>query len=220
MLTIGKVVEQLIKQSPFLEEALADGLINVSSLSRKLKPAIEEKLQKEVKDGAIIMAINRMEPSYYHKINIGLKNFVRNLGDIIVRSNLIDYTFKNSQNLVDKQKDLLESIAQSSNSFYTFSKGVYETTIVISAHLGGQLEKIFQGEQLVNKQEHLSSITIKLPQQNTEVSGLYYYIFKKLAWEGINIIEVISTTNEFTVVIEDEWIDKAFSILKNLRGIQ
>ncbi|MDB4344442.1 hypothetical protein OAA35_01030 [bacterium] len=46
---------------------------------------------------------------------------------------------------------------------------------------------------------------------------MYYYIFKKLAWTGINIVEIISTTNEFTLVVSDDDIDKAFSILIGLK---
>jgi len=52
---------------------------------------------------------------------------------------------------------------------------------------------------------------------NTEQPGLYYYIFKKLAWDGINILEVVSTSNEFTILLKDEDIDKAFSVIKHLK---
>lgn len=40
------VVEEIIKKSPFLEEALAEGIINLSSLSRQIKPEIDEQLHK------------------------------------------------------------------------------------------------------------------------------------------------------------------------------
>ena len=54
MITIAEIAEEIIRKSPFLEEALADGLINVSSLARMIKPDIEKKLQKPIKEGAII----------------------------------------------------------------------------------------------------------------------------------------------------------------------
>jgi hypothetical protein len=63
----------------------------------------------------------------------------------------------------------------------------------------------------------LASITIKLPIVNTEISGIYYYILKHLAWEGINIVEVVSTANEFTVVVKSDDIDSAFSVLMQLK---
>jgi hypothetical protein len=48
---------------------------------------------------------------------------------------------------------------------------------------------------------------------------VYYYIFQSLAWEGIVIDEVISTSNEFTIVVNENQIDLAFSVIKDLKKI-
>jgi len=37
-----------------------------------------------------------------------------------------------------------------------------------------------------------------------------------LAWEGINILEVVSTTHEITLIFGEKNIDQAFLNLKNL----
>lgn len=218
-MTVSKALSSILMRSPFLEEAIADGLINVSSLARKLKPEIEEALGKKVKVGAIVMAINRMEPNYYYKVNIGIKDFIRNMGDIIVRSNLSDYTYQVSKTLNQNKTKLLQHISNEGEHFCTFSQGVYESNIVVSKALDDVMDQVFANEKKLSSKFNLSSVTIKLPSDNTEVSGLYYYIFKKLAWDGINIVEVISTTNEFTLVVSDEDVDKAFSILMNLKKV-
>ena len=77
-----------------------------------------------------------------------------------------------------------------------------------------------RNEILLEKQENLSSITVKLPKDNVNVPGIYYFIFQRLSWEGINIYEVISTTNEFTILINDDQVDKAFTVIKNLKSLQ
>ncbi len=217
MITVAEVVEDLIKKSPFLEEAIADSLINVSSLARRLKPEIEDRLKKEVKNGAIVMAINRLSSNNYHKVNKGIKYFVNNMGDVVVRSNLHDYTFANSETLIDRQTELLDYIGKEKDVFFTFSQGVHETTMILSSGIMEKVEEIFKGERLMSKMNNLASITIKLPEGNTEITGIYYFILKKIAWEGISIIEVISTTHEFTIVVEDSFIDQTFSILMNMK---
>ena len=217
MITISETVKDIISQSPFLEEALADNLVNVSSLARKIKPAVEDRLKKEVKEGALIMAINRLAPNYYYKINLGLKDFITNLGDFTVRSDLMDYTYLNTDDLRKKQSLLLKQLEEQMGVFYTFSQGINETTIIISASQEILMDELFKNENLVNKKTDLSTITMKLPDENTEISGFYYFILKNLAWEGINIMEVISTTNEFTIVVRDVDVQKAFSILLNLK---
>ena len=57
-----------------------------------------------------------------------------------------------------------------------------------------------------------------LPDENQMIYGIYYYILKDLAWFGINLAEVISTSNEFTLIVDAEDLDQTFSILMKLKG--
>ncbi len=213
MLTIPNAVEEVIKKKPFLEGALLEGLINLSALARKLKPEIEKKVGKEVNDSAVIMALNRLVPRLELMSAMKFKKVVENIGDIIVRSNLADLAFANSPTLFEKQAILLDRVRSMKDVFCTFSQGIYETTLVVSSSISKLVEEIFQEEVMIAKTDLLSSITVKLPTENSVCPGVYYYIFKELAWDNINITEVISTTNEFTVVISDEDIHRAFTIL-------
>lgn len=217
MITISEAVKDLLTQLPFLEEALSDNLVNVSSLARKLLPDIEKKLKKPVKEGAVIMAINRLAPNYYHKINIGIKDFVTHLGDFTVRSDLVDYTYANTESLRKKQSIILNQLENQSGVFYTFSQGVNETTIIVSDSQETLMDELFKTEILISKKTDLATITMGLPVENTEISGFYYFILKNLAWEGVNIMDVISTTNEFTIVVKEEDITRAFSILRRIK---
>lgn len=216
-MNIAQAVDRLISQSPFLEEAITDELINVSSLARKLKPEIEKLLKKPVQEGAIVMAINRRAPDYYFKISKGIKTFMNKLGDIIVRSDLSDHNFVNSPTLITCQRDLIDEIGPERNVFCTFSQGIYETTIVASNSIDLMIERIFMKEKRLSRKSGLGSVTIRLPEDNTEVSGVYYYILKNLAWSGINICEIISTTNEMSIVVAEKDVHKAFPILLNLK---
>lgn len=217
MSSIGKVTEEIINRSPFLRESLTENLVNVSALARKIKPEVEEILKKDVKEGAIVMAIKRMSPGYYHKINLKIKYFMATLGDFIVRSDLEDFTFENSPTLTLCQAEMMKNLNDKQDPFYTFCHGVGESTIITSVSVCDQLKTIFQGEKLKSHTPDLASITIKLPTVNTEISGIYYYILKHLAWEGINIVEIVSTSNEFTVVVHSDDIDVAFSVLMQLK---
>lgn len=214
------LVEEIIKKSPFLEEALSEGIINLSSLSRQIKPEIDELTRKDVQIGAIVMALKRLSPKFDPNLKIRVKKVINKLGDITVRSKITYYTFKNSDTIVDRQADLLKKIKGKKDTFFAFSQGVYETTIILNDSEHDDVDTIFKNESLIQETKGLSSLTIKLPSENADVSGIYYFILKKIAWEGINILDIISTMHEFTIVVEDESIDRAFTILKNLnKGI-
>ena len=213
MLTIPNAVEEVIKKKPFLEGALVEGLINLSALARQLKPEIEKQVGKAVNDSAVIMALNRLVPRLELMSAMKFKKVVENIGDIIVRSNLADFAFTNSATLYEKQAILLDRVRNMKDVFCTFSQGIYETTLVVSSSIVPLVDEIFRDEHKISQTQHLSSITVKLPAENAICPGVYYYIFKELAWDNINIAEVISTTNEFTVVISDDDIHRAFTIL-------
>jgi len=214
------LVEEIIKKSPFLEEALAEGIINLSSLSRQIKPEIDEITKHDVQIGAIVMALKRLSPKFDPNLKIKVKKVINKLGDITVRSRITYYTFRNSETIVDRQADLLKKIKGKKDTFFAFSQGVYETTIILSDSEHDDVDSIFKNESLIQETKGLSSLTIKLPSENADVSGIYYFILKKIAWEGINILDIISTMHEFTIIVDDDSIDRAFTILKNLnKGI-
>jgi hypothetical protein len=217
MESIGKITEDIINRSPFLRESMTEGLVNVSALARKIQPEIEEISGKDVKEGAIVMAIKRMSPGLYHKLNVKIKNVLGDLGDFLVRSNLSDYTYQNSETLGNKQSEFLRLVNSESDSFFALCRGVSETTIITGDKHRETIERIFQNEKLITSTQNLASISVKLPRINTEIYGIYYYILKQLAWEGINIIEVISTANEFTIIVAQDDVDKAFKILMQLK---
>ncbi len=217
MQSLGKITEELINRSPFLREAMAENLINISSLARKLKPEIEEICKKEVNEGAIVMAIKRMPPGYYHQLELKIKNVMGEIGDLLVRSNLADFTFKNSDTLKEQQSRLMNMLNKENDSFFTICHGITETTFIVSSNHIDTINDLFKDEKLTSHSKNLASVSVKLPPINSELHGIYYYLLKHLAWEGINIIEIVSTSNEFTTVVSQVDIDRAFTILMKLK---
>ncbi|MGC1632652.1 MAG: hypothetical protein WA749_11130 [Gelidibacter sp.] len=218
MRTITACVQEILIAQPFLEEALSRGILNYSALAEELVDPIGEMLKKPVKSGAIMMALRRYQPSIDFGNSLKLKRVIQHLGDITVRSNLTDFTFQNSKTLSHSHSKILEQMDGFSNVFYAFTRGIYESNIIISTSQKHNILKSFEGEDLLGEKAELSAITVSLPSDNSKVTGLYYQIFKRLAWEGIALYEVVSTTNEFTILVEDDVVDKAFSVMKRLKN--
>lgn len=217
MKTIQESVESIIRKTPFYEEALNDKLINVSSLARAIQEDVENDLGKEVKSGAIMMAINRLSPSNLLRIRKNIRKFTFSLGDFIVRSNLCNFTYKNTPTLLKSITLLLTEIGDNKDYFFTISQGIFETNIVTSKNLEEKVKELFSKEVMIYSHNELASITIKLPKTNVEQSGVYYFILKQLAWAGISVQEIISTTHEMTIVVKEEDINSTFSILIDMK---
>ncbi|BDD01638.1 hypothetical protein [Persicobacter psychrovividus] len=218
MQTVQEVVSHLIQQAPFLEESLAEGIINFTALARNMREDVERYMGKSVQIGAIVMAIKRHVPKPAQSTLLSeMRTYVSKLGEIIIRSDLVDYTFKNSDSLLKSQEIFIQRLQRESHElFMASSKGVYETNVVVSATLIPVIEEIFEDQSILNKRGQLSSLTIRLPQDNTVVPGVYYVLLKTLAWEGINLVEMVSTTHEITLILDEVDLNRAFGLLQSL----
>lgn len=213
MKTISTVVHNIIRHQPFLDDALARNIINFSSLAADLQPQVEKEMRKPVKQGSIIMALRRYLPK---KSKFTNKDF-RKLGDIVVRQGISEYTYLNSSTLVSNKASLLDSVKGFQGVYLNYSSNYQESNFLVSSSLQEMIKDIFNNEILVNEKNDLSSITIALPEGNTQTVGLYFYIFKLLAYEGIPVYEIISTTNYFTLFLEKEYINQAFILMNEIR---
>lgn len=214
MITIQRVVEDIIKKSPYLESALSNGIINASALARQIQPEIENKLIKDVQLGAVTMAIKRLADRLV-KQQTKTAPLLKTFGDITVKSNLVAFTFINSPTLINRQRELLQKIGNARGIFLTTTQSLFQTTIIISASFKKVVEQIFKAEKKISEINNLSAITLTLSEATVKTPGVYYSILKRLAWYGINIIEIVSSFNELTIILEDAFVDQAFSVLKN-----
>jgi len=214
MVTVRSAVEQIISRQPYLEEALGQKLINLSALARLILPQVRELTFKKVKQGAVLMALKRLPKTMQTTSRV--KKVLGDSRDLVTRSNLVEFTVLNSDFSIDKHKKIIEATEKTKKHFLTITQGIFETTVIVSRQLKDKIEKILKKVKITSQFDHLSSITVHLPGKNTLTPGVYYSILKSLAWEGINIVEVVSTFSEFTIILEDKEVSRAFSLLKNV----
>lgn len=214
MITVPEATKQIIERSRYLTEAMSKDLINYSSLARYIKPELEKTLMKKVSTAAIIMAIKRISEEIKPKF-VPLTVFSK-VPEMIVRSDLIDIAIANSPTLSKKISKILELHHSNQQYFLILTEGLSETTVIASAAGKDIIQEHIKDEKILASFENLSAITIRLPKEISYAPGVVYFFLKSLAWEGINLIEVVSTYVELTLVMEDKDVNTAFGILKGL----
>ncbi len=214
MITVPQAVKKVVERSRYLSEAMSKGLINLSSLARYMKPEVEEMLMKGVSQASIMMALKRLETQL--KPQIKYQDVFKTQPEMIVRSNLVEFTFSKSDDLKKQLLKIFELYSNHPKYFFALSEGVTETTIITNQDLYNKIEEIIVKEKVISEFHNLSSITIRMPKEITYTPGVVYFFLKSLAWEGVNVIEVVSTYLELTVVLEDKDVNRAFAILKSL----
>jgi len=105
MQTIAETVEKLIRKSSHLEDSLALGIINHSALARLIKPEVEREVMKKVQSGAIIVALGRLSRLIKKRAKKP-RDIFQKTPDLILRLNLFEVTYANSESLLLKQRKL------------------------------------------------------------------------------------------------------------------
>lgn len=214
MITVAQSVEDIVISTPFLSDALAKGLVNASGFARMYKQDIEDTTMKKVTEGSIIMALKRLMKKKQRAPKV--TNVFEGIPDIIVRSNLFELTVENKPELLHKQRKILDYSTETPTSLVTITHGVFETTIIGSRNLMQKIRKLYDEKSIISTVENISAITIKFPKNILYTPGVIYTILNLLTWKGINLVEVVSTYSELTLIIEQKDVDRVFSLTQKL----
>lgn len=213
MITVPQAVEKIIKRSRYLSEALSKNLINTSSLARYIKPEVETLVYKGITSGSVTVAIKRLQKNLskgYPQIKV-----FKEAPDMIVRSNLTLIYAKNSNNILQRLSEI-EKASQNLQKKALFTYGRVETIILTNKMNLDRIKKILKDEEITEAFPNVSSITIHLPEKSVVNPGVFYFFIKSLAWEGVNILDILSTQTELTLIFQQKDINTAFGIMQSL----
>ena len=101
MISVPMAVAEILNETPYIEELLSKNLINLSSLAREIRPKVEELTMKDVQLGSIIMALKRQTENL--SVKKKFDEIFKISPDLIVRSNLFEITFLNSDTQTKKR---------------------------------------------------------------------------------------------------------------------
>ena len=214
MPTIAHLTRKLIEKKPFLEEALAEGVINNAALAEKMIPDLEKELKKKVKFSAVNLAIRRMAEGITTKPIIHLK-FDKD-SDITAKSNIIEIILYKTDKIPEYIKNIYALMDFAKGDFLTITQGINEVMIITNKKHEQKISNLLPDKIVKKKIKNLSTLTVNIPESAVEEIGLFYIISKALNWENINIIDIVSTYTEISLIVKEDEASRAFDLLKKL----
>lgn len=211
MRTISRTVDDLLAASPVFADALGEGIVNISSLARKLRPQVKARLLEDVTVGAVAMALRR---SARAKRQPQVPPF--RLMNVTVRSDLTDFSFQNSPTLHRVHERLLALTEEDANLFLNFVQGFFQTTILVSGSIAPLVEKMVRGEKLLERIDDLSAISFTIPREVVPVPGIYSRFLRSIAAQKINVVEFFSAYAELSLVVARADADRVFALIQLL----
>ena len=214
MPTVAHIVERIVQRRPFLQEALSRGIVNNAALAEELMPEISKELRIKVKFSAVNMAIRRLadklDQTFVAKATFGPHS------DIIIRSDLMEitvYKTDETQKLVQRLYDVVDF---RSGDFLTITQGLNEVMVITNKKHERKMSEILPKKIIKKSIKNLASLTVNIPIEAIETMGLFYIVTRALSWEDINIVDIVSSLTEMTVIIKEDDATRAFDAMKRL----
>ena len=215
MVTISHIAKKIVSGQPFVEEALAEGIISIANLAEQMQPKIEKELNKKIKLPAVVMALRRyseeilMRREKTKKFDYG--------GEIIIKTNVCDFTVVKSPSLLAKLKTVYNIVNFERGDTLNVILGNNEVSIIINEKYMEKLAKFLSGEKILNKEQGLVALTIIFALDDfLHTPGIIFNAVRKLAWDNINIYEIVSTMTELTFILNKKDSMKAYDVLQEL----
>jgi aspartokinase len=214
MPTIAHLTRKIIEKKPFLEEALFEGIVNNAALAEKMMPELEKELKKKVKFSAVNLAIRRMAEGLETKPVINLK-FNKDT-DINLKSNIIEIVLYKNEKIPEYIKKIYNLMDFKKGDFLTITQGINEVMIITNEKYKQKIIDFIPNKIIKKKINNLSTLSVNIPESSLEGIGLFYVITKALNWENINIIDIVSTYTEITLIVKEDDASRSFDVLKKL----
>ncbi|MBD3314027.1 ACT domain-containing protein [Candidatus Woesearchaeota archaeon] len=213
MPTVAHIVEHIVKERPLLQEAIIEDIVNYASVAENIKPDIERMLEKKVKISAIVMALRRTAEKIRSKAPRAKFDYN---SEIFMKTNVCDIGVLKSPSFFSKLSKIYSIVDYEKGDSLNIIQGNYEVSIIANEKFADRIEKTLEGEKIVRKDKGLVIVGLNFPKEYVDQPGVIATITRKLAWNGVNILEVISTFKELNFVVSKKDATKAYDALNEL----
>ena len=213
MVTVSNVVQKIIDDRVFVQESMQKGIISFSLLAKQIKGDVEDILGKSVKKHAIEMALRRHSEQLkikHKKIQFDYSS------DIIMKTKICDIAAVRSTTLLEKLKKLYEIVDFERGDILNIIHGTSEVNIVTNERYKQKLLDILKNEKIIITEDSLVSLTMTFSKDFFYTPGVIFNIIRNIAWENINVYEIVSTNTELTFIIHKKDAMKGYRALEKL----
>ncbi|HLC96451.1 MAG TPA: hypothetical protein VJH97_03960 [Candidatus Nanoarchaeia archaeon] len=214
MVTVSHLVKHFIQGRPFLQEALGNKLISYGNLAEQMKAGIEKDLDKQVKHSAIVMALRRYSDELEDEQS-RVKPF-NYKSEIIMKTNICDICVLRKPGLLTKLKSLYEMVDFDKGDTLNIILGNFEVSIVTNEKYKDKVLQFLKSEKILNKESNLVALTMRFSDDFIHTPGVVFSVIRKLAWENINLFEIVSTLSELTLILKKDDAIRAYDTLQKL----
>ena len=213
-MTITQITERIVSENPFLQDALKKRLINYRALADEIKPDVEKENGKSVKTPALVMALRRYSEKM-HKPHLEKISFGRD-SELDAKYKIVEFSLKKSRSVFRLMPKIFDIVRFEEGGVLNFTNGSKDVSIITNEIYKDKILPILKGEKILEINDDLVAISFRYSREFRKIPGSLHAILHPLAWENVNIVELIETMTETILLVKKEDSSKALQVLQHL----
>ncbi len=209
MSQIEQEFRQFLSKNPELETCYQNGLINRRSLARYL---IKQDIAKSNQLEAVIAMLRRFDfkekkqtKDLFSKIKINIKD------------KIIILDFQKEKELIQKLHHLIESTNYDRGDTLKIVVGSCSVKVFLDEENEKKVKTMIEKFKLQNRLINISEISVMFPENAIKERGILSTITKEFSVNDIVISELLTASPELLIYLKEEFVLKAYDILKRLQ---
>jgi aspartokinase len=121
-----------------------------------------------------------------------------------------------TQELFDKLKRFYDLINFEKGDILHIIYGRTHVAIVTNERYKEKILNLLQNQKIKKIEENLVAVSFTVGKERIDKPGVLFQITRSLAWENINVVEIISVDADITFIIEKKDANKGYNALERL----
>lgn len=213
MVTISSVVDKLVDNNIFLQEAINQGIIAYNNLAKTMKEEIEKEVGSKVNLNTIVMALRRykdkVKEESYKDLTLDFVSEISFKGDI-------SYILLHKKPLMLLRPVLIGLRKTNENAILNVIQGNEEVGIVFNSRFRDKILFGLKSKDIIKIHDNLTMISINYAKEINYTPGIIYEIVRFITWQDIEVYNVFHTPTQLSLLVKNDRAMDCYNALMNL----
>lgn len=209
MKTITDFIRDHVQTDLVAHNSLQSGVLNLRAYARVIRPQIELQRQEKIDIATMAVALSRIEKEIQQKPGL-LPDF--SIIDMTLQAPLCDITYRKDRVSQPELTELSKLLRGDNKEFVTITQSFREITVIAPARYRCQIEQLVAASPIY-AQTDLFAATIHFSVDYLEVSNVVYSLLASIAVYNVNLIEIVSTASELSLIIQKDDVENVTAAL-------
>lgn len=211
----AEAVRKVIKSHPSIIDCICFGIVNFSALSRIIAEEVKKTSNLDkVDENAVKMAIIRFSEDLKRRRTSNERMIRYILANSSVRLEMDVTVVTAEREVVLRNVD--EIMEKAANArFFQLTQGTRTFTLAIAREASSNIVNLLS-RGIAYRMEDQAAIILVSPKEIIDTPGVVSYITSILAWNGINISQIISCHTDTILIVSRDDAIRAYNVLEEI----